>query len=76
MKALELARPTLPSISSSAPHTTHLPASEHHHGNLFRCVADEHHGSCNGDLEQGRVHLVEEDASQVETRSRFTCYVV
>ena len=31
LKAWEPARPTLPSISSRAPHKTHLPASEHDH---------------------------------------------
>ena len=35
LKAWELAPPTLPSISSRAPHKTHLPASEQDHGNLF-----------------------------------------
>jgi len=34
MKALELARPTLPSISSSAPRKSHLPASEQDHDEL------------------------------------------
>ena len=75
MKALQLARPTLPSISSSAPRKTHLPASQHHHDELVP-FSDEHHGSCNGDLEQGRVHLVEEDPSPVETRPRIACHVV
>ena len=35
MKAWEPARPTLPSISSRAPHETHLPASEQDHVILF-----------------------------------------
>ena len=35
LKAWELARPTLPSISSRAPDKTHLPAPEQDHGNLF-----------------------------------------
>ena len=35
MKALELARRTLPSISSSAPRKSHLPASEQDHVILF-----------------------------------------
>ena len=38
MKAWELARPILPSISSRAPHKTHLPASEHDHVILFMLV--------------------------------------
>ena len=35
MKAWELARLILPSISSRAPDKTHLPAPEQDHGNLF-----------------------------------------
>ena len=35
MKAWEPARPTLPSISSRAPHETHLPASEQDRVILF-----------------------------------------
>ena len=35
MKAWELARLILPSISSRAPYKTHLPALEHDHGNFF-----------------------------------------
>ena len=35
MKAWELARPTLPSISSRAPDKTHLPARQQDHGNFF-----------------------------------------
>ena len=34
MKALELARPTLPSISSSAPRKSDLPASKQDHDEL------------------------------------------
>ena len=35
LKAWELARPTLPSISSRAPDKTHLPAPQHDHVILF-----------------------------------------
>ena len=35
LKAWELARPTLPSISSRAPDKTHLPAPQQDHGNFF-----------------------------------------
>ena len=35
LKAWELARPILPSISSRAPHKTHSPASQHDHVILF-----------------------------------------
>ena len=35
LKPLELARPTLPSISSRAPDKTHLPAPQQDHGILF-----------------------------------------
>ena len=38
MKAWELARLILPSISSRAPYKTHLPALEHDHGNLSMLV--------------------------------------
>ena len=38
LKPLELARPTLPSISSRAPDETHLPASEQDHVILFMFV--------------------------------------
>ena len=75
MKALQLARPTLPSISSSAPRKTHLPASQHHHDELVPLPTSTT-GLAMGNFEQRRVHLVEEDPSQVETRPRFTCHVV
>ena len=38
LKAWELARPTLPSISSRAPDKTHLPAPQQDHGNFFMLV--------------------------------------
>ena len=75
MKALQLARPTLPSISSSAPRKTHLPASQHHHDELVPLPTSTT-GLAVGDLGQRRVRLVEEDSSHIEGRPRITCNVV
>ena len=75
LKPLELARPTLPSISSRAPDETHLPASEQDHGELVR-VPTSSTGLEVGDLEHPRVHLVQEDSWQLEGRSRITCHVM
>ena len=75
MKALELARPTLPSISSSAPRKSHLPASEQDHDELDD-VPTGLKGIAVGVLGHPRVHLDQWDFSQLEAWPRITCHVM
>ena len=77
LKPLELARPTLPSISSRAPDETHylLLTPQQDHGELLRSSMNST-GVLEGVLGQRRVHLLEEDSLQVEARARITCHVV
>ena len=75
MKAWELARLILPSISSRAPHKTHLPASGACSRDLVHARPDSTR-ILEGDLGQRRVRLVEEDSSHIEVRPRITCNVV
>ena len=75
MKAWELAPPTLPSISSRAPHETHSPAPQQDHDELDD-VPTSLSGVAAGDLGHPRAHLVQEDSSQLETWPRVTCHVM
>ena len=77
MKAWELARLILPSISSRAPYKTHLPAPQQDHGIffLFRRTPPST-VLVAGHLGQPRLHLDQEDSSPLEGRARITCHNV
>ena len=75
VKVLQLARPTLPSIPSRAPHKSYLPAPEHDHDEVEE-VPTSLSSVAEGDLGHGRVRVVHADMSRGGAPPRITCHVV